>query len=203
MKMGGPAQRQLHHANGLHWMLGLLLCLATLANANPQKVSFPGPKSESKSPDGHYGVRNFDYENREPAHTLTLIDTKTGSEFKIYSYGRHVDVLWSPNSSAFVVNDYEGSDASHPVLFVAPWKDQPIDLREKLIEFLRVHGETKSATYNHHTYFSATRWLSNNEILCRIDGYGQVNPSGFTSDYVYKFDEGFRAYSKKVGSAGE
>jgi len=53
------------------------------------------------------------------------------------SYPRGVDVLWSPTSRAFVVNDYEGSDAAHPVLFSAPWTNQPVDLREKLIGYLR------------------------------------------------------------------
>lgn len=196
-------QRQLHHAIHLRWLLGLLLCVATLAKANPQKVSFPGSRSESKSPDGHYSVRNFDDENQEPAHTLSLIDTKTRSAIKIYSYGRHVDVLWSPSSDALVINDYEGSDVSHPVLFVAPWKGQPVDLSEKLIEFFRVHGEPKSATKNHHMYFSAQRWLSHDEILCRIDSYGQVDPNGFTSNYIYKLGEGFRVNSKKAGGAAE
>jgi hypothetical protein len=75
-------------------------------------------------------------------------------------------VLWSPSLDVLVVNDYEGCDASHSALFAAPWTNQPLDLREKLIEFLRLRGEAKSALKNHHVYFSARRWLIRDEILC-------------------------------------
>ncbi len=162
--------------------------------ANAQKISFPGVKSETKSPDGRYVIQNVDDEKREPAHTLTLIDTRNGSATKIYSYGRHVDVLWSPISSAFVVNDYEGSDASHPVLFTAPWTDRPADLREKLIDFLRLRHEAKSVLRNDHVYFSAQKWLSGDRILCQVTGYGDVDPKGFTKRYVYRLGDGFRSY---------
>jgi hypothetical protein len=176
----------------IQWLSGLLLCTAMLSAANTQKVSFPGVDSEAKSPDGSYAIQNADDEKQNPAHTLTLIDTKNGSATKIYSYGRHVDVLWSPTSRAFVVNDYEGSDAAHPVLFTAPWTDQPIDLREKLVSFLRSGRGAKSVLDNHHVYFSAQRWLNGSEILCTVTGYGDVDPKGFTAQYVYKISEGFR-----------
>jgi dipeptidyl aminopeptidase/acylaminoacyl peptidase len=165
-----------------------------LAGANAQRVSFPGVKSETKSPDGRYLIRNTDDEKQEPAHTLTLIDAKDGSTTKVYSYPRGVDVLWSPTSRAFVVNDYEGSDASHPVLFTAPWTSQPIDLREKLVGFLHSGRGAKSVLDNHHVYFSAQRWLSGDEILCQVTGYGDVDPKGFTAQYVYKLGAGFRLY---------
>ena len=181
-------------ALAIRWLLSLLLCVAMLDGANAQKVTFPGAKSETKSPDGRYTIQNADDEKQEPAHTLTLIATKDGSATKIYSYGRHVEVLWSPTSSAFVVNDYEGSDVSHPVLFTAPWTDRPVDLREKLIDFLRSRGKASSAEENHHVYFSAQRWLSGNEILCQVSGYGDVDPKGFAKHYVYKLGDGFRPY---------
>jgi hypothetical protein len=173
-------------------LLGILLCAAMIAEANAQKISFPGAKSETKSPDGRYTIRNADDEKQEPAHTLTLIDVKDGSTTKIYSYPRRVDVLWSPTSRAFVVNDHEGSDASHPVLFTAPWTNQSIDLRENLIGFLRSGHGAKSVEENHHVYFSAQRWLDGKEILCQVTGYGDVDPQGFTAQYVYQIGAGFR-----------
>jgi dipeptidyl aminopeptidase/acylaminoacyl peptidase len=176
------------------WLLGTFLCGAILSVASAQRVSFPGTLSEAKSPDGRYIVRNTDDEKREPSHVLTLIATENGSATKIYSYGRHVEVLWSPTSRALVVNDYEGSDAAHPVLFTAPWTDRPVDLRENLIDFLRLRGKAKSSEQNHHVYFSAQRWLSGNEILCEVSGYGDVDPKGFAKRYIYKLGAGFRPY---------
>jgi hypothetical protein len=180
------------HAN--KWLIGALLWAPMLGAAKGQKVSFPGSRSETKSPDGRYTIQQADDEKQEPAHTLTLIATKDGSATKIYSYGRHVEVLWSPTSSAFVVNDYEGSDVAHPVLFTAPWTDRPVDLREKLVDFLRSRGKGTSVEENHHLYFSAQRWLSINKILCQVSGYGDVNPKGFARHYVYKLGDGFRPY---------
>lgn len=173
-------------------LLSVFLFSTMLVQANTQKVSFPGSRSETKSPDGRYTVRNADDEKQEPTHTLTLIDAKNGSAIKTYSYGRHVDVMWSPTSDGFVVNDYEGSDVSRSVLFTAPWVDQPIDLKQKLTDFLRSRGETKSIEGDHHVYFLANRWLDGSEILCEVTGYGDADPKGFIRHYVYKIGVGFR-----------
>jgi hypothetical protein len=184
--------RQFRTAN--RWFLTALLSTAIVSGLGAQKTSFPGVNSETKSPDGRYTICNTDDDKQEPSHVLALIDAKDGSTRKVYSYERHVDVLWSPTSVAFVVNDYEGSDAAHPVLFAAPWASQPIDLREKLIGYLRSGRGAKSVLDNHHVYFSAERWLSGDDILCQVTGYGEVDPKGFTSQYVYKIGSGFRAY---------
>jgi hypothetical protein len=174
------------------WLLTALSCLAIASCAVGQSVSFPGTRSETKSPDGHLVIRNSDSDVEDPAHTLTLVDSRNGTVIKIYRYGRGVDVLWSPASDAFVVNDHEGSNVSHPVLFRAPWSTNHTDLREKLIDYLRARKQARSVLENHHVYIAAERWLSDNEVLCQVTGYGDVNPKGFTRHYVYKLDAGFR-----------
>ena len=175
-------------------LLSVFLFSTMLSQANTQKVTFPRSRSEAKSPNGRYTIRNADDEKQEVAHTLTLIDTRSSSSSQIYSYGRHVDVLWSPTSRAFVVNDYEGSDASRPVLFTIPLADQPLDLREKLTYFLRSQGKAKRVEGNHHVYFTVQRWLNGDKILCQVTGYGDADPKGFTERYVYKLGGGFRPY---------
>jgi len=183
-----------NQARAVRWFLAVPLGMVMLGGANAQKVTFPGAKSETKSPDGRYTIRNTDDEKQKPSHVLALIDVKDGSARKVYSYERHVDVLWSPTSVAFVVNDYEGSDAAHSVLFSTPWTNQPVDLREKLIGYLRSGRGTKSVLDNHHVYFSAQRWLTGDEILCQVTGYGDVDPKGFTAQYIYKIATGFRPF---------
>jgi len=173
-------------------LLTIVLCFVTLADAKAQKTSFPGTRSETTSPDGRYTIRNADDGSQVPAHTLTLIDNRDGAATKVYSYARHVDVLWAPTSNAFVVNDYEGSDESRPILFTAPWTNQPVDLREEMLEYLRSRHEARSVLGNGHVYFSAKKWLSGNEVLCNVTGYGDVNPKGFTKHYVYKLGHGFQ-----------
>ena len=172
------------------WIIGTVLCLVLLAEAVAQEVSFPGIRSEAKSPDGRYLIRNLDDEKRQPAHALVL-RTEDGLQTRFYEYRRHVDVIWSPASDAFVVNDYEGSDAAHPVLFSKPWHMQPVDLREELLKYLNSKGAAKIILDNHHVYLLARRWLSKDEILCRVRGYGDANPNGFSENYIYKVGNGF------------
>ncbi|MGB6482070.1 MAG: hypothetical protein WBE86_01135 [Candidatus Acidiferrales bacterium] len=169
-----------------------LLFAAIASGASAQNVSFPRARSEAKSPDGRLEIKNSDSDVENPVHTLTLIDHRNGSEIKIYRYGRSVDILWSPSSGAFIINDHEGSNVAHPVLFTKPWSTKYTDLREKLIDFLRSRNEAKSVLENDHVYITAQRWLSSNEILCKVTGYGEVDPNGFTKHYVYKIGVGFR-----------
>jgi hypothetical protein len=168
-----------------------------VGSVNAQKVSFPGNKSEAKSPNGRFAVRNSDDQKLQPPHTLTLINARTGTHTTILTYGRHVDVLWSPESQAFVVNDYEESDRAHPILFSTPWTNHPVDMREMLIDFLKTQEMAKSIENNQHVYFVAQRWLSGSEILCELTGYGDANPKAFTAHYVYKIGAGFRILEKR------
>lgn len=176
------------------WFLLILLCAAITTGLSAQKVSFPGARSDAASPDGRFSIKNSDNDLQDPAHSLTLVDRQNGSVINIYQYERGVDVLWSPASNAFVVNDHEGSNISHPVLFREPWSKDYTDLRKQLIVYLRSANEAKSALDNHHVYFTAQRWLSSKQILCELTGYGDANPKGFTKHYVYKLGAGFRPY---------
>jgi hypothetical protein len=176
------------------WLAIALFSASTDVVVMGQDVAFPGLTSEAKSPDGRYTIQNTDDEKREPAHTLSLVDNRDGVANRIYSYSRHVVVLWSPTSAAFVVNDYEGSDASHPLLFTAPWTNHPVDLKEKLVEFLHSGRGANSILANHHVYLLGRRWLSGDEVLCRVTGYGDTDPKGFSAQYVYTLRKGFRFF---------
>jgi len=176
------------------WFLITVLCAGVTTGLGAQKVSFPGARSGAESPDGRFSIKNSDNDLHDPAHSLTLVDHQNGSVINIYQYERGVDVLWSPASNAFVINDHEGSNVSHPVLFREPWSTNYTDLRAQLIDYLGSANEAKSVLDNHHVYFTAQRWLSNKQILCELTGYGDVDPKGFTKHYVYKLGAGFRPY---------
>lgn len=182
------------------WLLSTLLFLATMAGVNAQRIHFPGAESEAKSPNHQYIIQNLDYEKTEPAHILVLFDTKSGSKTKIHSYDRHVDILWSPRSDAFVINDYEDSDSARPILYSLPWDDKKTDLLETLVVFLRGRQEENLVLKNDHVYFSVRRWINSHELLCRLEAYGEESPtgSGFKGQYVYRIGEGFRVYSPKA-----
>lgn len=165
-----------------------------------QGIHFPGPQSETTSPDHRYIIQNVNSDGMEPAHVLSLLDTKNGSKVKIHSYDRHVDLLWSPQSDAFVINDYEGSDSARPLLYSLPWNGRKTDLLEELTDFLRGRHEEKLVLKNDHVYLSVRRWNNPNELLCRLEAYGEASPhgSGFKGYYTYKIGEGFHVYNSKA-----
>lgn len=82
------------------------------------------------------------------------------------------------------------------MLFTEPWSTNYTDLREKLIRFLHSKSADEHLLGNHHVYITAQRWLSNKDILCKATGYGDVDPKGFTRDYVYEIGVGFRSRVK-------
>jgi hypothetical protein len=145
-------------------------------------------------------IRNSDSLTENPAHTLTLVDANTGSAIKIYQYPRAADVLWSPASDSFVINNYEGSNSTRPILYSLPWNDKKTDLLETLTVFLRGRHEENLVLKNDHVYFSVRRWINSHELLCRLEAYGEASPNGpgFKGQYVYRIGKGFRVYSPKA-----
>lgn len=187
--------------NSRRFVVAFILSATLVLVASARQVSFPGSKSDTKSPDGRYTVRNLDDEHAEPAHSLMLIDSSSGKQHKIYEYGRHVDVLWSPASNALVVNDYGGSDFTRAVLLTLPSGKKQGNLWEELIHFLRAQGEARIALENGHVYLTAEKWLNDHEFLCKLTGYGPASPKGFTKHYVYEIGKGFRATETSSSAA--
>jgi hypothetical protein len=157
-----------------------------------QTASFPSVRAETHSPNHLYLVRNEDQGGKEPAHTLIFVDRQSKKETSFYRYGRSVELLWSPLSDAFVINDHQGSDSSKPLLFTVPLQQGPVDLWSQLLDFLREQHNTSSALNNHHVYLSAVKWLDRRKILCKLTAYGEQDPQGFTKFYVFDTKQGFR-----------
>jgi hypothetical protein len=124
---------------------------------------------------------------------------KSGTKVKIHSYDRHVDVLWSPESNALIINDYEGSDSTRPLLYSLPWGDRRTDLLERLTIFLRTRHEENIVLKNDHVYFTVRSWINPHELLCQLQAYGEANPrgAGFKGSYVYTIGKTFRVYNPK------
>ncbi len=178
------------------WLVTIvLLSTALVLGASDKKVSFPGPESEARSPDGRYSIKNMLYDNAQRAYLL-FVDRTSGKQHKIHDYARHVEVLWSPASDAFVVNDFEGSDSTRPILYSVPTTGTDTDLLQKLTDFLRARREEKLVLGNGHVYLTVQRWINPEELLCLLQAYGEASPhgSGFEGRYVYKIGDGFRVY---------
>lgn len=131
-----------------------LLSAVIASGASAPSVSFPAAKSETESPGGRYVIRNSDSLSENPAHTLTLvIEAKSASAIKVYQYARSVDILWSPASDVFVINDYEGSDSTRPFLYDVPWTGTKTDILKEFSRFMRGRHKEKLVLKNDHVYF--------------------------------------------------
>lgn len=177
------------------------LCLMSLAAVHGEQLTkFPGKVAMTVSPDGRYEVINKDSLSETEIlsmggnHALYLRNLKTGEERKLYSYGRHVEVLWSPKGTRLLINDYKGSDYSIPIIFSSDGNGNPINIEEQLKKKLK---NNPSIFGNHHVYVVGTDWDGENKIKVKIYGYGDVDPNGFTLWYEYTIGDGFRFVKKE------
>ena len=172
-----------------------LAVLFLVVSCRAQNASFPGRTAKLRSPDGRYVIENVDYDERDPAHGLFLVDTKTRAKIKIQGYARGVDVLWSPESEAFVVNDHEGSDSTRPLLYSLPWTGSKTDLLEELTVFMRARHQEGQMHRDDHSYLTVRRWMNSRDLLCKLEAYG--NRRTFEGSYLYTIGEGFHVYDPK------
>jgi hypothetical protein len=113
----------------------------------------------------------------------------------VLSYGRNIEACWSPDSVWLIVNDHEGSNSTRPYLFSAKDPSTKIDLKEWVLS----HYRSKSVTDNHHVYMTA-EWVDRKHILLSVQGYGEVDPSGFKLELRIKLDSGHLSIQEKTGS---
>ena len=168
-----------------------------LASRKNHAVGFPSASNKSESPNGRYALVNVDRPDEIDAddnwHSIFLIDAKTGAKTLFYKYGRGVDVAWSPDSNAVVVNDYWGSNVSRSVLFELDQMKRRVDIGERLMKSGRPEREKESIKTADHVYACVVEWLSDNTVMLKIYGYNGVDPHGFT--LVYAYDVGRNSFS--------
>jgi len=151
-------------------------------------LTLPGHINKLASPNKRYVLVNIDSE-AEPYHRLVLRDLASGKEKLLRTYARHISVAWSPNGESFFVNDYGASDFSDCYLYSPANEDKPVSIKEALKEQF---GSDQHLWKNHHVYIECRKWLSETELLVRIKGYGDVDPSGFAVCYSYGLKGSFK-----------
>lgn len=168
-------------------MIGLV-CLCALPFHATKPLTFPGHINKLASPNKRYVLVNIDSET-QPYHRLVLRDLASGKEQLLRTYARHISVAWSPSGESFFVNDYGGSDFSDCYLYSPANEDKPMSIKEALKEQFGGDGHLWK---NHHVYIECRRWLNATEVLVRIKGYGDVDPSGFEACYSYSRKGSFK-----------
>ena len=169
-----------------HGILAVLVLFSGLTvHALPQtqeKVSFPGPRAESRSTNGYYVIRNVDQDNVPFTHKLFFRNEHAKEEFLLMEYGRHIETLWSPSGHNLVVNDHAGSDYSEIYVYEFKPNFRSIKLSEQIREKFESDA---SIVKNHHVYMDAVEWLSDTQLKIKASGYGEADPKGFKRWFTY------------------
>lgn len=145
------------------------------------KVSFPGT-SEAPDPSGRYSIIWVD----SKPHDLFFKNLKTDKRRHLFTFNRHLDVLWSPDGNAFAITDWGGSDYSEVLVYSPASLNKPINLQEVL---KRSFGSLPEVQKNHHVYFEALDWSVPWLLRFKIHGYGDYSPGGFDLFFNYKLKE--------------
>lgn len=188
----------------LFFLATIFSALSLIATASPKAettATFPGKISEIKSPNGFYTIKNFDpAPTGEIIHRLYLLRRDQRKPILLRSYDRDVDILWSPDSSAFVVNDWIGSNITNPYLYYVNNTSHPIEITSKLFAALKGGPDRYSLNNSDHLYVFATRWRTPTSLEIKVTGHG---PQGaFTIFYVWNLKRSFQRVgrmSKEVG----
>ncbi len=169
-------------------VFGLLVVAAT-GCSSVKEASFPGKTTMLQAPRQTMVLKNVDAESEKDevalgaSHALFLLDS-TGRSTRVYSYSRHIRVIWSPTDQFLAITDYDGSDhATCGVFFIQ--EGRFIDVESAIKQEFENRYEELSAS---HIYFEASSWISGgNRLAVKVRGYG-YDPDGrgaFDSRYCY------------------
>ena len=171
------------------FLLLLLLFLTSFSiaaySAEQKIVRFPGKVNSLSSPDHKYRLINVDSDKQDEEgnnHYLMI-----GGSRKIFSYGRYVEVFWSPNSQLLVVNDYGGSDYSSCVIVSMSESQKKSDIGKQLNDELQ---GSEDIFKNHHLYIEGVKWFDSNHLKVKVRGYEKRGSKNITLLYSYDTRDG-------------
>ena len=152
-----------------------------------ERVQFPGEVDRVLSPNKTLAVLNEDKDqpdNDGYYHHLFLLEVKSGKRDYLYSYRRHVDIIWSPDSSRVAVNDYAGSANADCLIFSTSKAREIYSVETEMS--IKCKDYQKTIIGNHHYYITCQRWNSTGtSIEVKAEGYGEKVPEGFELWYRY------------------
>lgn len=138
---------------------------------------FPGKVAALKSPDGKHEIFDVDKgfaADGEQNRKLYVRRSNGKGKRLLLSYHRCVDVAWSPDGSAFVVNDNAGSNLVVPYLFQVNDLKHPVEITPRLMDALQ--DKKDKSDIEQSDVFSlvfASRWINQNELELTVKGAGQ------------------------------
>ncbi len=151
------------------------------------------------SPDGNYSIESVDElrEGKEPVHHLYLSKKGRAGRSDLYTYGRNVETLWSPNSNAFIVNDWLDKSHAESKLYYIDNLAYPISIGPRLLEGIKNTPEARNIARSGHNYTFLSKWINPRKIEVKVASYG--SPEGeFTLYYAWDLKHSFRQIKQET-----
>ena len=136
-------------------------------------VGFP-PAKTCISPDLKWTIRCVSEDQRDGTTRRTLLLSRLGSSegVAIWFTERSCDVLWQDDGPQIAITDWTGSSIAEIFLVEAPGTT-----KARRLEIQNVKTFVHTDELDGHIYHEALKWESDHELLIRIFGHTDENPS--------------------------
>lgn len=152
---------------------GLGFVALALAIAHAQQLDLPwGPVKRLPSPDGSkvlYGAPYRAARNQGPQ--LWIEDTHTHHRTMLFQIGGTLSADWSPDGTAFYVNDHLGSDEENAYIYNAATL-QRMDIGAQI----QAADPASRPFANGHAYYEVTRWEGSSALAVSFFGHTDEPP---------------------------
>jgi len=171
----------------------LAVSVSVLVMATPvwaaDSITFPGKVSEIKSPDGLFVISSADKHFKSgwgDIHELYIRKSTPCDATRLRAYSRTADVVWCPDSSAFVINDWAGSNIAFAYLYRVGDLSHPVAVGKKLFHCVTDKTDKRTLTKSEHLYIIANKWIGPDSLEVKATGHNDETGKAFT--YLYKWD---------------
>jgi hypothetical protein len=177
--MGKANRNYLSPGQLLRCLAACVAMIAALAVAQEKRptalpeLSLPyGPITRLASPDGSHILYGVPYQSGvDDGPQLWIEDTRTQQREMLLSIAGTLSAVWSPDGSAFSVEDHGASDSARAYLYDARTL-QRLDLASRI---LAVDPGAERFT-DAHKYWGLERWESAQQVIVRFHGHTDQPP---------------------------
>lgn len=190
-----------------------MIIATPLAEAKPQAL-FWYDSTTLRSPDGRWmivvhgekhAMPRVKLDQSLPKHTVAVAETATGHVIGRFDFERSADAYWMKDGRTLIVNYYEGSDISRPLVFILESGTRhPMDLRQLVAPDLTTRSHVAYRALDHYYAFYSGDLGNSVQVDAQFRyNVGPVQPDGSQHQdwkcYSYKIDKATFSHVTFIG----
>jgi hypothetical protein len=173
-----------------------VLTVAALDRSTTLELPF-GKQNRLPSPDGRYILFGREYDKtRNSGPELWIEETRLSKRTRLLELGGTAVAAWSPDGTAFYVNDRWASDSARSYLY-----DTSTLQRIDLGKIILASDAEANRFANGHAYFEVERWQDSQNVVVRFHGHTDEAPVVcFDLQYEISRTGSVKKRSKQIGA---